>query len=47
MIDVPTLGGVTVDVGWGGMFYVIADVRQFDGLALLPERGREITRSPR
>ena len=44
VIDVPTLGQVTVDVGWGGMFYVIADVRQFDGLALLPERGREITR---
>ena len=40
VIDVPTLGQVTVDVGWGGMFYVIADVRQFDGLALLPERGQ-------
>lgn len=44
VIDVPTLGTVTVDVGWGGMFYVIADVRQFDGLALRPERGRDITR---
>ena len=44
VLDVPTLGKVTVDVGWGGMFYVIADARQFDGLALLPERGREITR---
>jgi proline racemase len=44
VIDVPTLGKVTVDVGWGGMFYVIADVRQFAGLALLPERGKDITR---
>src|SRR3712207_7859555 len=26
------------------MFHVIADVRQFGGPALLPERGREITR---
>lgn len=43
-IDVPHLGRVTVDVGWGGMFYVIADVRQFDGLELIPEHGREITR---
>jgi proline racemase len=44
VIDVPTLGKVTVDVGWGGMFYVIADVRQFKGLTLRPERGRELTR---
>lgn len=44
VIDVPHLGKVTVDVGWGGMFYVIADVRQFDGLELIPEHGREITR---
>jgi proline racemase len=43
-IDVPHLGKVTVDVGWGGMFYVIADVRQFKGLALIPEQGREIAR---
>jgi proline racemase len=32
------------DVGWGGMFYVIADVRQFGGLQLIPSHGREITR---
>lgn len=44
VIDVPTLGAVTVDVAWGGMFYVIADVRQFSGLELSPERGQEITR---
>ncbi|EPX87624.1 proline racemase [Rubellimicrobium thermophilum DSM 16684] len=44
VIDVPHLGKVTVDVGWGGMFYVIADVRQFRGLQLIPEHGREIAR---
>ena len=44
VIDVPELGKVTVDVAWGGMFYVIADVRQFEGLDLVPERGRDITR---
>lgn len=44
VIDVPHLGKVTVDVGWGGMFYVIADVRQFSGLELRPEHGREIAR---
>jgi proline racemase len=43
-IEVPHLGEVTVDVGWGGMCYVIADVRQFKGLELIPEHGREITR---
>jgi proline racemase len=44
VIDVPELGKVTVDVAWGGMFYVIADVAQFQGLQLVPERGRDITR---
>ena len=44
VIDVPTLGAVTVDVAWGGMFHVIADVRQFAGLELRPNHGREITR---
>lgn len=44
VIDVPELGGVTVDVAWGGMFYVIADVRQFEWLQLVPAQGREITR---
>lgn len=43
-IDVPHLGKVKVDVGWGGMFYVIADVNQFDGLELIPEHGSEIAR---
>lgn len=44
VIDVPTLGKVRVDVGWGGMFYAIADVRQFKGLELIPEHAKEITR---
>jgi proline racemase len=44
IIDVPHLGRVRVDVGWGGMFYVIADVRQFPGLEIRPEHGKEITR---
>lgn len=44
VIDVPHLGKVTVDVGWGGMFYVIADARQFKGLELKPQHGAEITR---
>lgn len=44
VIDVPYLGKVRVDVGWGGMFYVIADVRQFPGLELKPEHGKEIAR---
>lgn len=42
-IDVPELGEVTVDVAYGGMFYVIAEATQF-GLKLLPENGGEITR---
>ena len=44
VLDVPELGNVIVDVAWGGMFYVIADVTQFDALDLVPERGRDITR---
>ena len=42
-IDVKTLGRVTVDVAWGGMFYVIADAAAF-GLRLTPDEGRDITR---
>lgn len=44
VIDVPHLGKVRVDIAWGGMFYVIADVRQFKDLELIPEHGGEITR---
>ncbi|WP_201296992.1 proline racemase family protein [Billgrantia tianxiuensis] len=40
-IDVPHLGKVTVDVGWGGMFYVIADVRQFPWIELTPSMARK------
>ena len=42
-IEVPTLGTVTVDVAYGGMFYAIADARAF-GLKLTPDEGRDITR---
>ena len=42
-IEVPTIGRVTVDVAWGGMFYVIADAEPL-GLELVPDRAREITR---
>jgi len=42
-IEVPHLGTVTVDVAWGGMFYVIADTGQF-GLHLTPDEGRDIVR---
>jgi proline racemase len=41
-IDVKGLGKVTVDVAWGGMFYVIADANQFDGLTLDVQNGRRI-----
>jgi proline racemase len=43
VIDVPQLGRVTVDVAYGGMFYVIADATAF-GLRLTPEEGRDIVR---
>ena len=42
-IEVPHLGTVTVDVAWGGMFYVIADASAF-GLRLTPDEGRDIVR---
>lgn len=48
VIDVPHIGygveKVTVDVAWGGMFYVMADIRQFSWIQLEPSAGREITR---
>jgi proline racemase len=40
-VEVPQLGTVTVDVAWGGMFYVIADAEPL-GLRLTPDEGREI-----
>jgi proline racemase len=42
-VDVPHLGAVTVDVAYGGMFYVIADAAPF-GLRLTPDEGRDIVR---
>jgi proline racemase len=42
-IEVPSLGRVSVDVAWGGMFYVIADVEPL-GLEIEPGRGGELAR---
>ena len=42
-IEVPHLGTVTVDVAYGGMFYVIADAVPL-GLALTPDEGRDVVR---
>jgi proline racemase len=42
-IDVPHLGPVTVDVAYGGMFYVIAEAAPF-GLRLTPDEGKDIVR---
>src|SRR5512141_9670 len=42
-IEVRHLGTITVDVAWGGMFYVIADAEPF-GLRLTPDEGRDIVR---
>ena len=42
-VEVQTLGTVTVDVAYGGMFYVIAQAEPF-GLRLTPDEGRDITR---
>jgi proline racemase len=42
-IEVPHLGTVTVDVAYGGMFYVIADAERF-GLRLSPDEGADIVR---
>ncbi len=42
-VEVPTLGRVTVDVAYGGMFYAIADSEPL-GLRLTPDEGRDIVR---
>ena len=42
-VEVPQLGTVTVDVAYGGMFYVIADAGAL-GFRLTPDEGRDITR---
>lgn len=43
-VEVPGLGPVTVDVAWGGMFYVIADADAL-GIALEPGNARQIART--
>jgi proline racemase len=43
VIEVPELGAVTVDVAYGGMFYVIAEAEAL-GLTLTPDQGRDIAR---
>src|SRR3954454_12192754 len=43
VIEVPHLGTVTVDVAYGGMFYVIAPAEAF-GLRLTPDEGADIVR---
>jgi proline racemase len=42
-LEVPELGTVTVDVAWGGMFYVLAEAEPL-GLSLSPGEGRSIVR---
>jgi len=42
-VEVPQLGTVTVDVAYGGMFYVIASAERF-GLGLTPDEGADIVR---
>ena len=42
-VEVPQLGTVKIDVAYGGMFYVIAEARQF-GLNLTPDEGGDIVR---
>jgi proline racemase len=42
-VEVPQLGTMSVDVAYGGMFYVIADAAAL-GLRLTPDEGRDITR---
>jgi proline racemase len=42
-LEVPQLGTLTVDVAFGGMFYVIADAGAL-GLRLTPDEGRQIVR---
>jgi proline racemase len=42
-LEVPRLGTLTVDVAYGGMFYVIADAEHL-GFQLTPDEGRDIVR---
>jgi proline racemase len=42
-VEVPSIGTVTVDVAWGGMFYALADAAAL-GFALTPDEGRDLVR---
>ena len=44
VVEVPKLGTVTVDVAYGGMFYVIANAEAL-GLRLTPDEARDIVRT--
>ncbi len=43
LIDVPSIGTLSVDVAWGGMFFVLVDAGAL-GLSLTPDEGRDIVR---
>ena len=42
-VEVPEIGRVKVDVGWGGMFFAIVEASAL-GLELTPDQGRDIVR---
>ncbi|MEP2533379.1 proline racemase family protein [Shimia sp.] len=42
-LDVPGIGSVTVDIAWGGMFFVLAQAETL-GVSLHPDNGSEIVR---
>ena len=43
-LEVPGHGRITVDIAWGGMFFVIADAAQF-GIDPVAENGQDIVRA--
>lgn len=44
VINVPHIGKITVDVAWGGVWFVLADVNQIPSLTLDSQHGSDITR---
>lgn len=44
VLHVPHLGDVTVDIVWGGAWFVMADYRQFPGLKLESNAGTQLTK---
>ena len=42
-LEVPGHGTVTVDIAWGGMFFVLANANQF-GIEIAPENGADMVR---